>query len=343
MISAIDFFCGAGGLTRGLMDAGINVIAGIDLNERCRETYEKNNPPSVFYQDDIRTMDLKLVRQLIRGTPKKDLLFAGCAPCQAFSRQRKSSDRRLDATLLISFGRLVETFRPRQVLIENVPGIRRVKCFSAYRRFIRMLTLNGYKYDDKILDAKHYGVPQTRLRYVLLAMRAKKPFLPEKIYGHGLKPYETVRKAISHYPPIGAGERHHLFPNHEAAAVSELNLTRLAHTPRNGGDRRSWPKELVLACHRKGHTGYTDVYGRLFWDKPAPTLTAKCNSISNGRFGHPAQNRAISLREAASIQSFRDDYVFCGSNQHIAMQIGNAVPVRLAEVLGRTAISCRYG
>lgn len=340
MITAIDFFCGAGGLTRGMLDAGINVVAGIDFDGRCKETYEKNNSSAVFHEADIRTLDLKVIRKLIRGISKRDLLFAGCAPCQAFSQQRKSSDRRLDATLLISFGRLVEAFKPKQVLIENVPGIRKVKGFSAYRRFLRILTLNGYEYDDKILDAKHYGVPQTRRRYVLFAVRKKKPCLPERINGPGLEAYETVRNAISHYPPISAGEGQSLFSNHVAAAVSELNLTRLEHTPHDGGDRRDWPEGLVLACHKKKYEGHTDVYGRLFWDKPSPTLTGKCNSISNGRYGHPVQNRAISLREAASLQTFPDDYVFYGSNLHIAKQIGNAVPVRLAEILGCRIVAC---
>jgi len=130
-----------------------------------------------------------------------------------------------------------------------------------------------------------------------------------------------------------------MFPNHEAANLSELNLRRLRHTPHDGGDRRSWPSQLVLACHRGDHNGHTDVYGRMYWDRAAPTLTGKCNSISNGRYGHPCQDRAISLREAASLQTFRDDYVFYGPSKHIAIQIGNAVPVRLAEVLGRQLLA----
>jgi len=343
MITALDFFCGAGGLTRGLLDAGINVVAGIDLDGRCRYTYEKNNKPSVFHQADVKNINYKLIRQLVRGVPKKDLLFAGCAPCQAFSQQRKSSSKRPDATLLISFGGLIEKFMPGQILIENVPGITKMKGFSAYRRFIRILKLNGYEYDDGVLDAKHYGVPQTRRRYVLFAMRGKRPKLPERICGSGLKSYETVHGTIAHFPPIRAGEKHPLFPNHESAAVSEMNLKRLKKTPHDGGDRRSWPQKLILECHKGGYKGHTDVYGRMFWDSPSPTLTGKCNSISNGRYGHPTQNRAISLREAASLQTFRDDYVFYGANLHIAAQIGNAVPVRLAEVMGRAIVSCHAG
>lgn len=341
MITAIDFFCGAGGLTRGLLDAGIKVVGGIDFDWRCHETYERNNHPSVFYHADVKSIEHRLIQQLIRNVPKKHLLFAGCAPCQAFSQQRKSLRKRPDATLLISFGKIIEKFKPGQVLVENVPGITKVKGFSAYRRFLRILKVNGYEFDDGILDAKNYGIPQTRRRYVLFAMRGKQPKLPSKICGTGLEPYKSVRDAIAHFPPIKAGEKHPLFSNHDASAVSEINLKRLISTPHDGGDRRAWPKDLVLECHKRGYQGHIDVYGRMFWDRPSPTLTGKCNSISNGRYGHPTQNRAISLREAASLQTFKDNYIFHGSNIHIAEQIGNAVPVRLAEVLGRAVISCQ--
>lgn len=343
MITAIDFFCGAGGLTRGLLNAGINVIAGIDFDEKCRDTYDKNNSPSVFYQADVKKIDYKFIRRLIQKVPKKDLLFAGCAPCQAFSQQRKSNKRRPDATLLITFGNLIDKFKPLMVLIENVPGIKKVKGFSAYRRFLRILKKNGYVYDDGVLDAKYYGVPQTRRRYVLFAMRYKQPKLPKKQYGFNSRPFKTVRKAIAHFPPIKPGEEYSELPNHVAATISKTNLQRLKRTPRNGGDRRSWPKELILKCHKGNYKGHTDVYGRMSWDNFAPTLTSKCNSISNGRYGHPTQNRAISLREAASLQSFSDDYVFYGSIIHIAKQIGNAVPVRLAAALGRSVITCHKG
>ena len=336
---AVDFFCGAGGLTRGLLDAGIDVVAGIDCDGRCRETYERNNAPAVFHQLDIRSLSPQVVRGLLGRVPRGDLLFAGCAPCQAFSQHRRNGLRRPDATLLTWFAGLVETVRPGHVLIENVPGLPKVRGFSAYRRFIKTLRLNGYRYAEGVIDAKHYGVPQTRRRYVLLASRSRTLRLPEKLCGPGHEPYRTVRMAIAHYPSISAGQSHAMFPNHEAANLSGLNLRRLRLTPHDGGDRRSWPRQLVLPCHRGDHNGHTDVYGRMYWDRAAPTLTGKCNSISNGRYGHPCQDRAISLREAASLQTFRDDYVFYGPSKHIAIQIGNAVPVRLAEVLGRQLLA----
>jgi DNA (cytosine-5)-methyltransferase 1 len=205
-----------------------------------------------------------------------------------------------------------------------------------------MLESLDYYISEGVLDAKDFGVPQTRRRYVLIAVRGKPAKLPEPVFGPGLQNYVTVRDAISHYPAIRAGERNSFVPNHEAAIISEINLKRLKSTPHDGGDRRAWPLELVLDCHKGNHDGHTDVYGRMRWGKPAPTLTGKCHSISNGRYGHPSQDRAISLREAASLQTFSDSYVFHGSKQHIARMIGNAVPVRFGEALGRHILNLRY-
>lgn len=334
-MKAVDFFSGAGGLTRGLLDAGIDVVAGFDCDERCRATYEHNNPGVRFVQADAREISLRDLRGKCRLRRYDDVIFAGCAPCQPFSSQRKGSEQRHDATLLAEFGRLVEAAQPGYVLIENVPGIAKVRGFSTFHRFLKMLDENGYGYIYDVLDAKHYGVPQNRRRLVLIAMKYGKPSLPAPKCGKCLFPLRTVRQAISHFPVIAAGKCHPDIPNHVAAAITELNLERLRHTPHDGGDRRSWPKHLRLECHKGNYNGHTDVYGRMSWDSPAPALTGRCHSISNGRYGHPEQDRAISLREAAAIQSFPDCYVFFGSNKHVAMQIGNAVPVRFAERIGK--------
>ena len=334
-MKAVDFFCGAGGLTRGLLDAGIDVVAGFDRDECCRSTYEHNNPGVRFIQTDVSEIGPEDLRVKCRLRRFDDVLFAGSAPCQPFSSQRKGNEQRQDATLLGEFGRLVEAALPGYVLIENVPGIAKVRGFSTFQRFLRMLHANGYRYVYDILDAKHYGVPQNRRRLVLLAGRRQEPSLPQSRYGNQLRPVRTVRQAISHFPAIAAGECHPKVPNHVAASITELNLERLRHTPHDGGDRRSWPERLRLECHKGNYKGHTDVYGRMSWDSPSPALTGRCHSISNGRYGHPEQDRAISLREAAAIQSFPDRYVFFGSNKHVAMQIGNAVPVRLAEQLGK--------
>jgi DNA (cytosine-5)-methyltransferase 1 len=334
-MKAVDFFCGAGGLTRGLLDAGIDVVAGLDRDEACRRTYEHNNPDVQFIQADVREVSLNDLRTKCRLQRFDDVLFAGCAPCQPFSSQRKGNGKRHDATLLGEFGRLVEAALPGYVLIENVPGIAKVRGFSTFQRFLKMLDANGYKHVHHVLDAKHYGVPQKRRRLVLLAVRYLIPSLPEPKFGNQRRPIRTVRQAISHFPAITAGQKHSEIPNHVAASITDLNLKRLRLTPHDGGDRRSWPKHLRLECHKGNYKGHTDVYGRMSWDCPSPALTGRCHSISNGRYGHPEQDRAISLREAAAIQTFPDGYVFFGSNKHIAMQIGNAVPVRLAEHIGK--------
>jgi DNA (cytosine-5)-methyltransferase 1 len=338
-MKAFDFFCGAGGLTRGLLDAGIKIVAGFDHDEQCQSTFEYNNPGARFVQTDIR--DIRLSDLSIKGRRRRfdDVLFAGCAPCQPFSTQNKGNGRRRDATLLSEFGRLVEEALPGYVLIENVPGIANIPGFSTFRRFLYMLEVNGYQFAYDILDAKRYGVPQNRRRLVLLAIRHQQASLPEAKYGNSLRPFKTVRHAISRFPVIGAGECHPKISNHVAASINDLNIKRLRHTPHDGGDRRSWPKRLRLECHKGNYEGHTDVYGRMSWDSPAPALTGRCNSISNGRYGHPEQDRAISLREAASIQSFPDGYEFFGSNKNIAQQIGNAVPVTLAAELGKHLLS----
>jgi DNA (cytosine-5)-methyltransferase 1 len=341
MMPAFDFFCGAGGLTRGLLDAGIRVLAGFDRDGKCKQSYETNNQGVKFVEGDVRDVTLTELKRQARGKPFSEMLFAGCAPCQPFSKQNKNGSSRHDATLLLEFGRLVEEALPGQILVENVPGMARVKGNSTFRRFLRLLEVNGYQYEFDILDAKEYGVPQTRRRMILIAMQGIRPTIPKPTHGRNLLPYRSVRNAISHFPPIKAGERHLIIPNHSTASISPLNMERLHSTPHDGGDRRSWPRHLRLACHNGNYEGHTDVYGRMSWNNPASTLTGRCNSISNGRYGHPTQDRAISLREAAALQSFPDGYVFFGSQKHVALQIGNAVPVRFAEVLGKHILILR--
>ena len=340
-MKAIDFFCGAGGLTRGLVQSGIDVVAGLDIDSSCQATYEYNNKGIEFIRKDIKNVNSELLKKLY--SENDALLFAGCAPCQPFSHHRKSSPKSDSARLLKEFGRLIVSVLPDYVLMENVPGMAKVLGYSTYRRFLNSLGKYNYNCNHEVLNAKHFGVPQNRKRLVLIAAKNKVPTLPEPEYGEENQPFRTVRDAISHLPKITAGENHGSVNNHVAARLSELNLERLRFTPSDGGDRRSWPDHLKLHCHSREHTGYTDVYGRLRWDDVAPTLTSRCNSLSNGRFGHPQQNRAISLREAAALQSFPDDYVFFGTNNEIARQIGNAVPIELAKRLGRHLLMIESG
>lgn len=332
---AVDFFCGGGGLTKGLSNAGIRVLGGYDSCQAYKDTYENNNKCK-FVGMDIRDVDTTQIYSdfpEIKGN-EDNLLLSGCAPCQPFSAQRRSRLEHSDVNLLIEFGRIISIIKPAYILVENVPGLKG-KGEVVFKSFIKTLSENGYMYAYKIVNAKDYGVPQNRNRLVIIASRLFQPVIPDGLYGKDKKPYKTVREAIEHYPSIAAGESCEAIPNHSASSLSSLNMERIKATPPSGGDRRSWPNHLILDCHNNGHNGHTDVYGRMDWDKVAPTLTARCYSLSNGRYGHPEQNRAISLREAAAIQSFRDDYVFYGNTMSIGRQIGNAVPVKLAEELAR--------
>ena len=336
---AIDLFCGAGGLTLGLRRAGWDVVVGIDVDEAVGKTYRHNNPKTGFLAADLRSVNEEDILALAGNTPRPELLLAGCAPCQPFSKQRRRSGlaRCSDGTLLGQFARLVVALRPGAVLMENVPGITAVPGFSSFRRFLRVLRDCGYGYEHCVLNARDFEVPQHRRRCVLLAVRGAEARLPTPIIRDPDQGGVTVRASIGRFPAIAAGEAHRCIPNHVAAGLSPLNLERIRATPADGGSRRDWPERLTLDCHRRT-LGFSDVYGRMWWDRVAPTLTSRCNSLSNGRFGHPEQDRAISLREAAALQTFPDDYEFFGTRNRIAGWIGNAVPVSFAEVLGTAAI-----
>lgn len=328
---ALDFFCGGGGLTKGLINAGITVLGGYDNCPEFKDTYEKNNHCKFINMDIRNVTKEKIYKEFPELKDNEDdLLLSGCAPCQPFSSQRRLKSEHVDTNLLQEFGRVVEKIKPAHIFVENVPGLKG-KGKEIFDSFILLLKNNGYFYDFDIVNAKDYGVPQNRKRLVIIASRFFQPIIPEGIYGKGEIPYVSVRDAIGHYPSIEAGESDEAFPNHVSASLSELNLKRINATPHSGGDRSSWSSDLILDCHKNGHKGHTDVYGRMDWQKVAPTLTARCYSLSNGRYGHPEQNRAISLREAAALQSFDDDYIFYGNITFIGKQIGNAVPVKMAE------------
>ncbi len=341
IVKAIDLCCGAGGLTNGLRRAGWDVVAGIDVDDAVGPTYGRNNPGTRFVHADLRNIRDDDVHALVSGIPSRELLLAGCAPCRAFSKQRGRRGVRdwSDATLLREFARLVVALRPRAVLMENVPGIAAVPGFSSFRRFIKTLHDYGYDCDHRVLNARDFGVPQHRRRRVLLAILEAPAPAPDPLTTEADPRLVTVRSAIAHFPKIDAGEAHPSIPNHHAARLSPLNLRRIRATPADGGSRRDWGPDLVLDCHRSEGTGFSDVYGRMWWNRVAPTLTSRCNSLSNGRFGHPEQDRAISLREAAALQTFSDDYDFSGSTNAIARWIGNAVPVTFAEALGVALIN----
>lgn len=333
-MNAIDFFCGGGGITRGLIQAGVNVIFGLDSNLECKKTYEENNRIPYLIRDVQEVTAATLMEEFPILQDNDELLMVGCAPCQPFSILNPNNpNEHKSVNLLNEFGRIVQGIHPAHILVENVPGLRG-RGEEVLQEFLGMLDAEGYRYDYGIINAKNYGVPQNRRRFILIASRRFQPNIPPATHGEGLLPYVTVYDAIHGYPALEAGAINEDIPNHRAAGLSDINIRRLQATPANGGSRTDWPQELWLNCH-ENFNGHTDVYGRMVWENVAPTLTVKCFSISNGRFAHPEQNRAISLGEAAALQTFPDDYIFYGSLQEIGKQIGNAVPVLLAETIGR--------
>ncbi|HDU8545628.1 TPA: DNA cytosine methyltransferase [Morganella morganii] len=338
-IKVFDFFSGCGGTSQGFRQAGFDVVFGLDFDRDASASFKLNFPEAEFVNDDIRNIDCDGISHLF-NTEKNDgyTLFSGCAPCQPYSKQnsnKKDDDPRLD--LLSEFCRFVAHYLPDFVFVENVPGLQKFnQNEGTFKQFLNTLSENGYSVDFKIIPAAWFGVPQTRERLVLLASKKYKVELPAKTHGTQDTPYSTVREWIGKLPPILAGAKHTTIPDHESARLTDLNLQRIKATPEGGG-REAWPSNLVLKCHRN-HKGHTDVYGRLSWDKPASGLTTRCISYSNGRFGHPTQNRALSLREAACLQTFPMDYLFTGSLQSRARQIGNAVPPKMSEAIAKQII-----
>lgn len=336
-IKAVDLFCGAGGLTYGLQQSGIDVVAGYDVEESCQFAYEYNNQAK-FINQDVTELRKKEVEVHLRGADFT--LLAGCAPCQPFSTYSRTSnttglkDKRWG--LLNSFGRLVAEVCPDFVTMENVPGLVDQPVFDD---FLQQLTAVGYHYDYQVVFCPDYGMAQTRKRLMLVASLGRDICLPDPT--HTSEHYMTVADVIADLPVLAAGETFAGDPLHRASTLSSTNLRRIqASTP--GGSWLDWPEDLRATCHRKesGKT-FPSVYGRMSWDKPSPTITTQCNGYGNGRFGHPEQDRAISLREAALLQSFPESYQFAPKGEKrpigaLAKMIGNAVPVRLGEVVGQS-------
>lgn len=338
-IKAIDFFCGAGGVTRGLLDAGIEVLAGVDFDKNVKETYEKNNSPARFIHGDITKITKQDVENIFDGHKGKRLL-AGCAPCQPFSKKNKDRLNPTDPrrTLLRYFADLVDETLPDFVFMENVSGIANLEG-DVLEYFIKILNKNGYSHDEGLMNAVHYGVPQNRKRYVLLAARDSHVTIPKGLYDGKKSPFKTVEQTIKSLPPISAGEAPKILPNHQSPRLDPINLERIQATQHSGGRRKDWPIHLRYKCHYNDDgtpkSGHSDIGGRMDWKKPAPTLTTRFTSYTTGAYGHPEQDRAISLREGALLQSFPENYVFYGAPGQIAKQIGNAVPPKMAEEFGK--------
>ncbi len=337
LVSAVDLFCGAGGLTHGLLRAGINVEAGIDVDVQMKHAYEKNNPGVQFLRWDLNRKNCRSINKLFRHGAVR--LLAGCAPCKPFSKLTNGVDNHEDWDLLDNFARFVRGTVPELVTMENVPELAD-RGRPVFDRFINTLERCGYHIDRRIVVCPEYGVPQVRKRLVVLASRLGDISVPDGRYCCPGR-WKTVRQTIGNLPRLESGEQDPHDRLHGAPLLSPMNLKRIRATPVDGGTRHSWPDALVLECHKKkSGERYYSIYGRMWWDKPAPTMTTLCTGIGNGRFGHPEQDRSITLREAAMFQSFPRSYEFWPPRQKlnrsaISRMIGNAVPPKLAEALGR--------
>ena len=343
-ITVVDLFCGIGGLTHGLKLAGLNVAAGFDIDSTCKYAYEENNDAE-FVEADIASITPE---EISRYYVNADIrVLVGCAPCQPFSRYtmryRKNGSENTSKNhnkwgLVESFAEQIRQVLPDVLSMENVPELVNT---SVFKRFLKTLKECDYHVSYSIVFCPDYGVPQNRKRLVLLASRRgninmiEPEYTPEK--------YLTVKQAIGKLPKLESGEKHKKDSLHFCAKLNQINLRRIKAS-KPGGTWRDWEVALQLKCHKK-KTGksYPSVYGRMLWDSPSPTITTQFYGYGNGRFGHPEQNRALSIREGAILQSFPPEYKLIEEDASyntriLGTHIGNAVPVQLGRAIGVSII-----
>lgn len=332
----VDLFCGVGALSHGLKLAGCRILAGYDIDSRCRFAFETNNGGKFHARDVSKLLAAEISSHFTGNAPS---VLAGCAPCQPFSsyKQRYAEDPQWG--LVQKFAELAVEVGPDFVTMENVPALLRYKDGAVFAVFKTTLEAAGYKVSHTIAKCELFGVPQRRRRLVVLAAKIG----PAPVLRPSGSAYCSVKDAIGNLPPLKAGQTEPSDLLHTASSLNEINLLRIKAS-KPGGTWRDWPAELVAECHRrKSGKSYPGVYARMEWDKPAPTMTTQCYGFGNGRFGHPEQDRAISLREAAILQSFPPEYEFLPPHEGVCMKevgrwIGNAVPVKLAQAIGRQII-----
>lgn len=331
----VDLFCGIGGISNGFKRAGFDIRAGYDVDESCRFAFETNND-SRFVNRDVASITSEEIQKRYTGT--LPTVLVGCAPCQPFSTYKKGkSDGRWE--LLTKFAEITVNVDADFFTMENVAGAVEYRSGEVFKDFLETLS-EKYHCSAKVVDCSTYGVPQSRRRLVVIGSKRRKLSLKEPEASVAM----TVRNAIRNLPKLEAGQVDERDPLHRCSRLSEKNMQRIRHS-KPGGTWKDWPDHLVANCHTqpKGK-GYGGVYGRMVWDKPAPTMTTQCYGFGNGRFGHPEQDRAISLREAAILQSFPEDYKFFEGEafpgfKTVGRWIGNAVPVALAESIAKVISS----
>jgi DNA (cytosine-5)-methyltransferase 1 len=336
-LAAVDLFCGLGGLSYGLKRAGIHIAAGVDVDPACEYPY-RVNVRAPFHQRDV--WDLSGDELATMWPPGAVRLLAGCAPCQPFSPYRRGADtsREKQWSLLDQMRQLVEQVRPEIVTMENVPRIQSKPVFADFGAGLRR---SGYHVAYASCYCPAFGVPQHRRRLVLVASL----FGPIEVPKGSVAPeqYRTVRQVIGDLPPVAHGEAHPGDRLHKCRTLSEVNLRRI-QSSKPGGTWIDWEESLRSPCHQRASGAtYRNVYARMRWDEPSPTITTLAYNFGAGRFGHPEQDRAITLREAAILQSFPRDYEFVSPAAPVQFKplgrlIGNAVPPRLATAIGEVIV-----
>lgn len=336
--SVVDIFCGIGGLSHGFLLEDFQVKTGIDLDNSCRFAYENNNNGN-FVNKDVALITSKEIINYFSKDKKR--ILVGCAPCQPFSSYtfKDKEKSNFKWTLLYEFSRLIDESNPDVISMENVPQLLNFKKAPVFLDFVNSLKGKGYFVSYEIVHCPDYGIPQNRNRLVLLASKLGEIKLIPKT--HSADSYITVKDTIGELPELTDGEMDEVDNLHFARKLSSLNKQRIKKTPYGGG-WEDWPEELMLECHKKkSGKSYVSVYGRMKWEEPSPTITTHCIGYGNGRFGHPVQDRGISLREAALLQTFPNNYKFFEkgkvfSTSAIARHLGNAVPVLLGQVIAKS-------
>lgn len=352
---AIDLFCGAGGLSTGLKKSGFRLCLGVDIDEKALKTYKCNLKRTKVLKEDIKKVTGEKITELTGINRRDNFLLAGCPPCQGFSSLGKRDANDEKNELVYEYIRIINELEPSFILMENVPGMSTGVGKEIFKNVVKELEEN-YHVEYATLNAADFGVPQIRKRLVLHGIRndvydnlgldkEKQKILPKSTHSKekkkGYRKWVTVRKAIFDLPILGAGESYDdgIIKNHKARSLSETNIERLQEIRLHGGNREMISEELQLECHKKENVSYTDIYGIIDPDKPAPTITSGCTIISKGRYCHPTQNRGLSIREAARLQSFDDKFEFQGNMGEMSLQIGNAVPPKLAQASGKVIIN----
>ncbi|EOS54291.1 DNA cytosine methyltransferase [Paenibacillus barengoltzii] len=323
--TAIDLFAGCGGLSEGLRQAGFHVIAAVEVNKQAAETYAANHKETLIFNEDIRKLDTKKINELLKG--ERLYLLAGCPPCQGFSSMRRLNrrepvdDPRND--LILEYLRFVKELNPLTLMMENVPSIIN---YDLFKYVVNELEFMGYYIDYKVVDVSKYGVPQRRKRFVMVGSRISEI---KVLLGNNER--RTVRDVIGGLESAynSSDPVHKIFPKH-IARIEKM----ISQIPKNGGSRTDLPEEYTLECHKKKNVGFKDVYGRLRWDDVSSTITGGCLNPSKGRFLHPEENRCISAREAALLQTFPSDYIFPLNipKTSLALMIGNALPPLFSKI-----------